>query len=141
MKLIPCNKQQIKCIFNNYYAKYLSQHDISRHYIIEYNNNTTFSTSTFENNIKIGEGFGIYNLLEVDDKCHINIQYNTVISSPNSNSPFNPKNVFYNELSNYTIGPFYTIIPNEPVIWLPVLYSHLQMEKGFKVLNFYRKTS
>ena len=42
MKLVPCNKQQIKGIFNNYYAKYLSQHDNSRHYIIEYNKNTTF---------------------------------------------------------------------------------------------------
>jgi len=137
MKLIPCNKQQIKCIFNNYYAKYLSQHDISRHYIIEYNNNTTFSTSAFENNIKVGEGCGIYSLLDVDDKCHLNIQYNTTISYPNS--PFNPKKFFYNEISNYTIGPFYTILPNEPVIWLPVFYSHLQMESGFKILNFYKK--
>ena len=140
MKLIKCNKHQINYLFSKYYVKYLSQNDSSRHYIINYdNNNCTFSTKTFENNIHIGEGYGKYKLLDVNDNCHINIQYSSVYSSPNITSPFNPKNLFYPKLSDYTIGPFYTIIPNEPVKWLAVLYSHLQMEKGFKVLNFYKK--
>ncbi len=139
MKLFPYNKQQIKFIFNNYYAKYLSQHDISRHYIIKYNNNTTFSTTTFENNVKIGEGRGIYSLLDVNDKCHINIQYNTIQPSSNINSSFNPMNKFYPKLSNYTIGPLYAIIPQEEdLICIPILYSHLQMKKRIKVLNFYK---
>ena len=139
MILVPCNKSQVKYIFTNYYAKYLSQHDERRHYIINYNIDKTFTTGTFENNIKIGEGCGRYNLIDIEDKCNINIQYRYLMPSPNLNSPFNPNNNFYNKLNNYTIGPFYTILPSEPVKWIPVVYSHLQLEKGFKVLNFYKK--
>ena len=37
MKLIVLNKAQLKNIFTNYYAKYLSQNNSNRHYIIKYN--------------------------------------------------------------------------------------------------------
>jgi len=140
MNLSSCTKHQLKCIFRNYYAKYLSQHNNSRHYIIKYNDNSTFTNSTFENNIKLGESDGIYNFIYEKGDCLINIRYKNVFNSPNITSPFHQKNSFYPSLSNYTLGPFYTVIPKDPnVIWLPVLYNHLQIEKSFKVLNFYKE--
>jgi|TARA_B110000858_G_C17711443_1_gene430783 hypothetical protein len=139
MNLIPCTRNQIKVIFKEYYAKYLSQHNSNRHYIIKYNDNNTFTNSTFENNIKLGESNGTYNLINEKTHCLINIRYTNIFNSPNKNSPFNKQNSFYPKLSNYVIGPFYTIIPKDDVTWLPVLYNHLQLEKGFKVLNFYKK--
>lgn len=139
MRLIPCNSQQLVTIFKERYAKYLSQHDINRHYIIRYNDDGTFTSSTFENHIQLGEGHGRYTIVErIKGGPLINIQYKTIFPSPNISSPMNPNNSFYPHLHNYTIGPFYTRIPDEPVTWLPVLYNHLQMEKGFKVLNFYK---
>lgn len=139
MKLIPCNKQQLIVIFKERYAKYLSQHNENRHYIIKYHKNETFTTRTFENNIQLGVGYGKYTLVDNSGECLINIRYDKIVPSPNKSSPMNPNNSFYNNLSNYTIGPLYTRIPDKPVIWLPVLYNHLQLEKGFKVLNFYKK--
>lgn len=139
MKLIPCNRQQLMLIFKERYAKYLSQHNDNRHYIIKYNENETFTTHTFENNIQLGVGYGKYTLVDNSGECLINIRYDNIVPSPNKSSPMNPNNSFYNNLSNYTIGPLYTRIPDKPVIWLPVLYNHLQLEKGFKVLNFYKK--
>ena len=137
MKLIVLNKAQLKNIFTNYYAKYLSQNNSNRHYIIKYNKNT-FTNTTFSNNIKLGEGNGKYKFIEKNGNTLLNVQYQNVFPSPYKNSPFNKSNNFFPKLSNYTIGPFYTIIPREDVIWLPILYSHIQMEKGFKVLNFYK---
>jgi len=139
MNLVPCTRHQVTNIFTEYYAKYLSQHNNNRHYIIKYNENNTFTNSTFENNIKLGESSGTYKLIDEKGQCLINIRYNNVFNSPNKNSPFHIQNMFYPKLSNYTLGPFYTVIPKEDVIWLPVLYNHLQIEKGFKVLNFYKK--
>jgi len=139
MNLVPCTRHQVKNIFTEYYAKYLSQHNNNRHYIIKYNENNTFTNSTFENNIKLGESVGTYKLIDEKGQCLINIRYNNVFNSPNKNSPFHIQNRFYPKLSNYTLGPFYTVIPKEDVIWLPVLYNHLQIEKGFKILNFYKK--
>lgn len=138
MNLIPCTSHQMKTLFTGYYAKYLSQHNSNRHYIIKYSENNTFTNSTFENNIKLGESDGTYDFVNKKSLCHINIKYNNVFLSPNKDSPFHAKNTFYPHLSNYTLGPFYTIIPKENVIWLPVLYNHLQKGKGFKVLNFYK---
>ena len=137
MKLTILHKDQLKKIFSNYYAKYLSQNNPNRHYIIKYNKNT-FTNTTFENNIKLGQGNGKYKLIEHNGNTCINVQYENVFTSPYKNSPFNKNNDFFPKLSNYTIGPFYTIIPRENVTWLPILYSHIQMEKGFKVLNFYK---
>lgn len=140
MNLSSCTKHQLKYIFTNYYAKYLSQHNSSRHYIIKYNDNNTFTNSTFENNIKLGESDGTYNLIDEKGECLINIRYKNVFNSPNITSPFYQKNSFYPHLSNYTIGPFYTaILKDTNVKWIPVLYNHLQIEKSFKVLNFYKK--
>ena len=140
MRLQILKMNDIKKIFELKHAKYLSQHDINRHYIIDYKEDNTFTNKTFENNKVIGMGYGKYNLYNnKDDKCMINIQYEKVYNSPNLDSPFNPLNNFYKELSNYEIGPLYTIIPNINVIWLPVLYKHLIKDRGFKVLNFYNK--
>lgn len=137
MKLYALRKDQLINIFSNYYAKYLSQHNSNRHYIIKYRENT-FTNTTFENNIKLGEGNGKYKLIESNGNTCINVQYENVFTSPYENSAFNKNNSFFPELSNYTIGPLYTIVPKEDVIWLPILYNHLQIEKGFKVLNFYK---
>lgn len=139
MRLIPCNTQQLVTIFNERYAMYLSQHDMNRHYIIRYKDDGTFTTTTFEKQVQLGEGHGRYTIVErMKGGSLLNIRYNTIFPSPNISSPMNPNNSFYNQLHNYTIGPFYTIIPVEQVRWLPVLYNHLQLEKGFKVLNFYK---
>lgn len=138
MKLVTCSKFDLKWIFKNYYVKYLSQHNSNRHYILNYKDDNTFINSTYEDNKLLGEGNGKYYLIEIGDDCFLNVQYSKVYSSPNKSSPFHPQNSFYPKLQNYTLGPMYTIRPAEPVIWLPVLYSHLQKEKGFKVLNFYK---
>ena len=92
-----------------------------------------------KNNIKLGESTGTYKIIDENKQCLINIKYKNVYNSENKNSPFHIQNSFYPKLSNYTLGPFYTVIPKEDVKWLPVLYNHLQIEKGFKVLNFYKK--
>ena len=47
MNLLPCTRNQIKVIFKEYHAKYMSQHNSNRHYIIKYNDNNTFINSTF----------------------------------------------------------------------------------------------
>jgi len=141
MNVNPCTKPQLQSLFRGYYAKYLSQHNSNRHYIITYNENTTFTNSIFENNEKIGTSNGIYSFVHKNEQCLMNIQYQNVFSSPNVNSPFHTQNSFYPHLSNYTLGPFYTVFPKERVIWLPILYNHLQMEKGFKVLNFYKNNT
>lgn len=138
MNLIPCSSRQLRYIFSEYTAKYLSQHNSNRHYIIKYKKNNTFTNSTFENNIKIGVSNGTYDFINENKQCLVNIKYQNVFTSPNLNSPFHKQNPFFPHLSNYTLGPFYTIFPKENVNWLPVLYNHLQMEKGFKVLNFYK---
>ena len=137
MKLSILRKDQLKNVFSNYYAKYLSQHNPNRHYIIKYHKNR-FTNTTFENNVKLGQGNGTYKLIENNGTTSINVQYENVFTSPYKKSPFNKNNEFFPKLSNYTIGPFYTIIPKEDITWLPILYSHIQMEKGFKVLNFYK---
>jgi len=139
MNLSELTKKQVQKLFKYNYAKYLSQHDPKRHYLIHYNLDNTFLIHTFNKNKYLGTGCGIYNLIDKEDECLINIQYKNVFPSPNFKSPMNPYNSFYPQLKNYTIGPLYTKLPSENVKWLPVLYNHLQIEKGFKVLNFYRK--
>ncbi len=81
---------------------------------------------------------GKYKLIENNGNPCINVEYENVFTSPHKNSPFNKNNDFFPKLSNYTIGPFYTIIPKEDVTWLPVLYSHIHTEKGSQVLHFYQ---
>ncbi len=138
MKLIPCNRSQLVQTFKERTAKYLSQHNETRHYTIKYHENKTFETVTYENNRRLGIGWGIYEFVGKPEECQLNIQYESIYPSPYMSSPMNPSNPFYPKLKNYVIGPFYTRIPDTHVMWLPVLYNHLQLEKGFKVLNFYR---
>ena len=133
-------KEELRSIFRDRCAKYLSQHDENRHYKITYNDDGTFTNQTYENNIALGESYGTYSFQTNENgECVINIQYKHVFNSPNESSPFHTNNPFYPKLTNYTIGPFYTKYLNEESTWVPILYNHLQIEKGFKVLNFYKK--
>ena len=132
--------QQLKLILSTKKAKYLSQHDITRHYIINYNNDSTFTIETFQNNKKLGEGNGKYYILANNkDEAILNVNYISVFESPNKDSPFSKKNSFYPKLKDYTIGPFYGIIPDVDTNWLPIFYKHLIEGRSFKVLNFYNK--
>ena len=149
MNFKTLNIQLVTELLKNYNAKYLSQHDITRHYIIEYDTES-FTNTTYENNIPIGVSNGTYKLLENEKgQCLMNIKYETIFESPNIDSPFNKKNSFYSSLNNYTIGPFYVThynfnINNEPkseTHWYPVLYNHLLFNDKYKVLNFYDKSS
>ena len=138
MNLHSLTKKQLKSILQTSYAKYLSQNDPKRHYIINYHRDNTFITHTFQKNKYLGSGNGTYKIIEKNNESLLNIKYKIIFPSPNVKSPMNPNNDFYPKLKNYIIGPFYTILPNENIRWLPVLYNHIQMEKGFKVLNFYK---
>ena len=134
------SKEELKQIFHERIAKYLSQHDKNRHYEISYNDDLTFTNTTFENNKPIGISYGIYNFLQNEqNECVINIKYEYVFNSPNINSPFHVDNPFYKNLKNYTIGPFYTKYLDQTLTWCPILYNHLQIEKGYKILNFYKR--
>lgn len=139
MNLKPLKKFEIQNIFRNKYAKYLSQHNPNRHYIISYNQDGSFTNETYENNLKIGTSHGTYLISTINKNAILNIKYNKIHKSPNIESPFHPQNSFYPHLSDYQIGPFYTKFIKENTIWLPILYNHLHQDKGFKVLNFYDK--
>ena len=131
---------ELQKIFQERTAKYLSQHNENRHYKIAYNDDGTFTNKTYENNVMIGESYGRYSFqTNENDECVINIQYEYVFNSPNESSPFHVNNPFYPKLANYTIGPFYTKYLNMNLEWVPILYNHLQIENGYKVLNFYKK--
>jgi hypothetical protein len=135
------NKEELEIIFRNKKAKYLSTNDINRHYIITYNNDNTVTTDTYENNIKLGESYGTYN---ININGSINIKYKYVFSSPNDKSPFHPNNSFYKQLSNYTIGPYYiysNINIKKNIIdgnILHIMYKGNQLET-LKILTFYPK--
>jgi hypothetical protein len=137
--LEPLTIEQIKYIFSNKVAKYLSQNRINRHYIIKYNTDGTFTNDTFECNNMIGSSYGTYSLSENENKeVFITIKYTYVFTSPHINSPFNKDNSFYPELFNgYTIGPLYGKMTNNQQNMIPILYPHLQLNMGFKILNFY----
>ena len=137
--LEPLTMEQVKYIFSNKVAKYLSQNKINRHYIIKYNIDGTFTNDTFDSNTLIGSSHGTYNLTENENKeVFINIKYKYVFESPHINSPFNMNHPFYPELFNgYTIGPLYGNITKEQQNMTPILYPHLQSNMGFKILNFY----
>ena len=137
--LQPLCKNSLQKIFSQNYAKYLSQHDSSRFYLINYLDKGQFYIQTYHKNKLLGSGNGTYAFIDSNEGCKLNIKYHKIFPSPNHKSPMHIENPFYSELRNYQIGPFYTIIPIEPVIWIPVLYNHIQMKNGFKVLNFYKK--
>ena len=137
--LQPLGRHSLHRIFTQHYAKYLSQHDSSRFYIINYLDNGQFLTQTHQRNKLLGAGRGTYAFLGDGVGCKINIKYEKVFPSPNEKSPMHPENPFYPELRDYQIGPFYAATPRESYTWLPVLYNQIQGDQGFKVLNFYRK--
>jgi len=132
-------KNSLQKIFSQNYAKYMSQHDSSRFYIINYLDNERFNIQTHRENKLLGSGNGTYAFIDSKDGCKLNIKYNKIFPSPNPKSPMHIANPFYSELRDYQIGPFYTVIPMESVLWIPVLYNHIQMKKGFKILNFYKR--
>lgn len=139
LSLEPLTIEQIKIIFTNKVAKYLSQNKMNRHYIIKYNVDGTFTNDTFECNMLLGTSHGTYILTEDENKqVFINIKYTYVFPSPHDNSPFNINHLFYPELFNgYMIGPLYGKITNNMTLMTPILYPHSNANMGFKILNFY----
>ena len=53
-------EEELRHIFQERTAKYLSQHNENRHYKISYNDDGTFTNKTYENNILLGESYGTY---------------------------------------------------------------------------------
>ena len=140
INLAGLSRNQLTRILSTHYAKYLSQHDPTRHYIINYNRNGLFKITTHEHNVQLGMGHGKYTIRDTKSGAMMDIQYKRIYDSPNITSPMNPHNSFYPSLlKGYSIGPFYTHGLDTGAMWQPVLYSHLQKERAFKVLNFYRR--
>jgi hypothetical protein len=122
-------------------AKYLSQHDTTRHYLINYKQNGLFDIETFKNNNILGSGNGKYMLRDTPSGAVMDVKYEKIFDSPNHTSPMCVTNPFYKKLTDgYTIGPFYTYGLNQQSVWTPVLYPHIQKERSFKVLNFYDRS-
>jgi len=149
LKLTPLTRLQMRNLINSHYAKYLSQHDPSRHYRIDYrelcDSEGVFTISTHKFDKVLGYGHGRYIMRDMfdiqDGPALMDIQYNRVFDSPHTESPMCPQNWFYPQLRDgYTIGPFYTSGIGAVATWQPVIYSHLQKERAFKVLNFYRNS-
>lgn len=137
MHLAPLFKNELRAIFVRKVAKYASQHSPYRYYIIDYKIDNLFYTHTYENDKRIGSGYGHYEIDNTKTGALLNIKYNHIHNSPNPESPMHPKNPFYSQLHEYTIGPLYTQSLNHSSKWQPVLYNHLQKKHTFKVLNFY----
>lgn len=104
--LYQLSGDELKLLFNNKKAKYLSKHHVDRHYIVTYNHDKTFTTDVYINNIKSGRSYGTYSI-ESNGTC--NIFYEYVVPSLHHNSVFNPMHPNHSTLTNYTIGPFYLI--------------------------------
>jgi len=100
------SSDDLKWLFKNKKAKYLSKNNMDRHYIIAYNDDNTFTTDRYVNNIKSGRSHGTYSI-EPNGTC--NVFYEHVSPSVNRDSLFNPMNKNYATLSNFTIGPFYLV--------------------------------
>ena len=104
--LYELSSDELKWLFKNKKAKYLSKNNIDRHYIITYNDDKTFTTDGYINNIKSGRSNGTYSI-EPNGTC--NVFYEYVSPSVNRNSIFNPMHPNHSTLSSYTIGPFYLV--------------------------------
>ena len=138
MFLRPLSKLQTEYIFKNKIAKYLSQNNKNRHYLIKYMDDGKFRNDTYELNYLIGSSFGTYSLSEKQGDTFVNIQYQKVFTSPNIKSPFHPNNDFHRHLfSGYTIGPLYSKLSIDDTLTIPVLYDNLNTDYTFKILNFY----
>lgn len=151
LKLRLVNLKELTFLVDNGIAKYLSQNSMYRHYIIRYNTDNTFEITTYQDSLKLGTGTGRYEIIfrntnaeknGNEEECYMRIQYDTIYDSPHKTSPMNPDHPFYQELQDYTIGPFYTWesnTENDYKSWLPVFYPHLYRDNTFKILNFYPK--
>ena len=140
INLTALSKTQLTRLLSTHYAKYLSQHDPTRHYIINYKPNGFFEITTHKHNLQLGHGYGKYAVRETPIGAMMDVQYKRIHDSPNLTSPMNPHNHFYPHLlRGYSIGPFYTHGIDVGATWQPVLYSHIQKERAFKVLNFYNR--
>uniref|UniRef100_A0A6C0CQS5 Uncharacterized protein n=1 Tax=viral metagenome TaxID=1070528 RepID=A0A6C0CQS5_9ZZZZ len=138
MKLTTLSKTQLRRVFHKKVAKYVSQHDPYRFYLIDYKTDDCFYTHTYENGKLLGSGQGEYELFDLGiSGAVMEVKYNNIVSSPNPESPMHPDNSFYPKLKKYLVGPFYTQALDLNSKWQPILYQHLQKEKAFKVLNFY----
>jgi len=104
--LYKLSDDELKLLFKNKKAKYLSKHDVNTHYIITYNDDKTFTTDVYINNIKSGRSYGTYSI-ESNGTC--NIFYEYVVPSLHRKSVFNPMHPNHSTLTNYTLGPFYLI--------------------------------
>ena len=139
MNLVPLSIGQMRRVFQQKVAKYASQHDPYRFYIIDYKADNEFATHTYENGKLLGTGQGKYELFNAMTipGALLQVSYESIHNSPNPDSPMHPRNSFYPKLRDYTIGPFYTQALDMNSRWQPILYQHLQKDKAFKVLNFY----
>ena len=137
MHLTPLFKKELRTLFTRKVAKYASQHSPYRFYIIDYKIDNLFYTHTYEDDKRLGSGYGTYEMINTEGGALLNIEYKNIYHSPNPESPMHPENAFYPQLHKYTIGPLYTQSLDHNSKWQPVLYNHLQKEKSFKVLNFY----
>lgn len=140
LNIYKLNYDDALIILKNKKAKYLSQNKINRHYLIKYKDDNTFVNETYEDNIKIGESYGNYNLLTKDGDVYIHIKYENLFNSPNISSPFNNKNSFYSKLfEGYTIGPLYSsVIPSNNELMISIFYHNFNSNLGgIKILNFY----
>lgn len=135
MNLVKLTTCQLERIFSVKYAKYLSQHNVDRHYIINYNIDKTFTTSLYVKNVLQGKSYGTYNLN--DDR--INIKYLSVFPSPYIESPFHPLNPFHNNLKDYYISNIFTYPDYDIHDTIPLFYSHLTIGNKIKVLTLYNK--
>ena len=137
MHLRPLFKKELRALFTRKVAKYNSQHSPYRYYIIDYKIDNLFYTHTYEDDKRLGSGYGSYKIINTEGGGLLNIEYKDIYNSPNLGSPMHPRNAFYPQLHKYTIGPLYTQSLDHTSEWQPVLYNHLQKDKSFKVLNFY----
>lgn len=104
--LYELSSDELKWLFKNKKAKYLSKHNINTHYIIIYNDDQTFTNNRYISNIKSETSYGTYS---IGPNGICNIFYEHVSPSLNHNSIFNPMHPNHSSLTNYTIGPFYLI--------------------------------
>ena len=138
------SREELCHLLSTRVAKYNSQHDKSRHYELEYNNNECeceydfdVTTSLFVDGVKRGESHAHLSILENGEMF---VKYTDVLSSPHPTSPFHPDNSFYPRLfGGYRIGPLYSVCPIDPDAHfvIPLMY-HIE-DGRVKILNFYRK--
>jgi len=130
------SSDDLKWLFKNKKAKYLSKNNVDEHYIIAYNDDNTFTTDRYINGIESGRSYGTYSI-EPNGTC--NVFYEYVSPSGNRDSVFNPMNKNYATLSNYTIGPFYLVDKTNVYDSTTVINVYYDCEHCNRVMTFYPK--